>query len=93
MRPLIVSALAFAVMAAVLAAAAPAEAQEYPWCVQYGGSRSGGSNCGFVTWDQCMATRFGNGGFCYRNPFYPGNGYAQEPNPRERPHRKHRDRY
>jgi hypothetical protein len=46
----------------------PAQAQEYPWCAQYGG---GGRNCGFISWNQCMAARSGNGGFCERNLFYP----------------------
>ena len=40
----------------------------YPWCVQYGGS-NGGTNCGFYSFEQCEATRWGNGGFCYQNPF------------------------
>jgi len=31
-----------------------AEAQNYPWCAIYGDS-SGGSNCGFSTFQQCMA--------------------------------------
>jgi hypothetical protein len=31
---------------------------------------SGSSNCGFSTWNQCMATVSGIGGFCQRNSFY-----------------------
>ena len=38
------------------------------WCAQYGGS-NGGTNCGFYSFEQCEAARWGNGGFCYRNPF------------------------
>jgi hypothetical protein len=34
----------------------PAAAQNYPWCAQYGGSAGGVMNCGFVSFDQCMAT-------------------------------------
>lgn len=46
---------------------------EYPWCAQYGGRNGGGGrNCGFVTWEQCMATVSGMGGFCQRNQFYTG---------------------
>jgi hypothetical protein len=49
---------------------APASAAiEYPWCAQYGG-RSGGRNCGFVSFQQCEATRIGMGGFCEPNLFY-----------------------
>lgn len=43
---------------------------QYPWCANYGGSMSGSSNCGFSTWDQCMATVSGIGGFCAPNQFY-----------------------
>jgi hypothetical protein len=31
---------------------------------------SGSSNCGFSTWNQCMATVSGIGGFCQPNQFY-----------------------
>lgn len=45
-----------------------AHAQNYPWCAVYGGADTGGaSNCGFVTFAQCMATLSGMGGFCERN--------------------------
>jgi len=42
----------------------------YPWCAQYGGRAGGASNCGFSTWNQCMATVSGIGGFCVPNQFY-----------------------
>ena len=49
-----------------------ANAQNYPWCAQYG-TRDSYSNCGFVTFEQCRAAISGNGGFCQRNPmFNPG---------------------
>jgi hypothetical protein len=62
---------------------APAEAQNYPWCAQYSGRGLGGAmNCGFVSFEQCLATVSGIGGFCIRNntyqPLYnsvrPGSG-------------------
>jgi hypothetical protein len=43
-----------------------AEAQNFPWCGQYGGS--GSTNCGFTTHEQCMAAISGTGGFCMQNP-------------------------
>ena len=50
-----------------------AAAIEYPWCVQYSGSDTGGGkNCGFVSYDQCMMTARGAGGMCVENLFYPG---------------------
>ena len=42
----------------------------YPWCAVYSGRGGGGTNCGFRTWQQCMATVSGIGGFCERNQFY-----------------------
>jgi hypothetical protein len=48
----------------------PAKAMNYPWC---GYDAGGGTNCGFVTVEQCMASISGNGGFCNRNTQYiPG---------------------
>ena len=49
----------------------PAHADPYRWCAQYGG-RNGGTNCYFVTYEQCRAALSGNGGFCNPNPFYDG---------------------
>jgi hypothetical protein len=45
-----------------------AEAQNYPWCAHYGGL--GGTNCGFTTYEQCMATISGMGGSCMQNTEY-----------------------
>jgi len=64
-----------------------AAAIEYPWCAQYSGGDDGGGsrNCGFSTWEQCMETVRGAGGFCERNLFYEG--------PAERPARPPRKRH
>ena len=57
---------------------APARAYEmpydpYPWCAVYSGDGGGGTNCGFLTIEQCRATVSGIGGFCAPNQFYnPG---------------------
>jgi hypothetical protein len=48
----------------------PAAAQNYPWCAQYGGRMGGAMNCGFVSFDQCMLTVRGMGGFCMANNTY-----------------------
>jgi Protein of unknown function (DUF3551) len=44
----------------------------YPWCANYGGGGRGygASNCGFVSFQQCLATLWGNGGTCNPNPWY-----------------------
>jgi hypothetical protein len=46
-----------------------AEAQNYPWCAQTA-SMEGGMNCGFTTYQQCMSTVSGTGGFCQQNTQY-----------------------
>jgi hypothetical protein len=56
--------------AAILCIEKPAEAQNYPWCAEYGGTPSGPTNCGFVTFQQCLDTISGIGGFCVRNNMY-----------------------
>ena len=48
----------------------PAEAYVYyPWCARYGGGKlaPGIPICGFTTYQQCMASVQGNGGFCEQN--------------------------
>jgi hypothetical protein len=70
-----------------LAIASRAQAQNYPWCAQYTGSMAGSMNCGFVSFDQCMATARGMGAFCVQNTLY-------QPPVASRPHaarpRRHR---
>jgi Protein of unknown function (DUF3551) len=71
---------ALGVLVSVAANATPAKAQNYPWCAQYGGGFGGASNCGFVSYDQCMQTLSGMGGFCVAN-----NTYAPPPGPTPHP--------
>ena len=55
----------------------PAEAQNYPWCAYYSsGGGGGGTNCGFTTFEQCMATARGLGSNCQ-----PNTQYAPPPGP------------
>jgi hypothetical protein len=63
-----------AMSVALLTVSSPARAEiEYPWCAVYGGmGGNDGTNCGFVTRAQCMATISGIGGDCYVNPRYQG---------------------
>jgi hypothetical protein len=53
-----------AVLFATVAAGAPAHAQarDYPWCAIY--AKDGDSHCFFTSYEQCMATVSGIGGFC-----------------------------
>jgi hypothetical protein len=49
-----------------------AVADPYRWCAQLGLSEDLGTNCYFVTLEQCRAAISGNGGFCTPNNFYTG---------------------
>jgi hypothetical protein len=68
--------LASVILAATVLATA-AKAQNYPWCAIYKG---GAMNCGFTSFQQCLAT-VGEAGFCIQNSTYqPPEG----PRPRYR---------
>ena len=54
---------------AVIGIGTRAEAQNYPWCAYYSG-RSGGTNCGFISFEQCMDTARGLGSNCQPNTQY-----------------------
>ena len=70
----ILSIIVLATTAAPALMPSPAHADQYRWCAVYGGhDGDGGTNCGFVTYEQCMATVSGTGGYCAPNPFYTGS--------------------
>ncbi len=76
----------FGIIVAATAFGTPAEAQNYPWCAQYGSGGGGAMNCGFVSFAQCMMTVQGMGGFCEQNTLYqPPPG----PHPPTRAQRQH----
>jgi hypothetical protein len=58
------------IFTATLCVAQPAKAQSYPWCAYYDLGMGGATNCGFVTYQQCVATVRGIGGSCGPNPQY-----------------------
>jgi uncharacterized protein DUF3551 len=62
--------LAPAIGALAMAAltASQAGAQNYPWCANF--ADGAGVNCGFPTYEQCMATSVGSGGYCTPNNLY-----------------------
>jgi hypothetical protein len=60
--------------------ATPAHAQNYPWCAYYGEPYDD-SNCGFVSFEQCMEDVRGIGGFCQLNNTYvppAGSGHRRK---------------
>ncbi len=64
--------LVMSIMLATLSAFTAGARAEGSWCAMYG---TGGTNCGFYSFEQCQATVSGVGGFCGNNPFY---GTARE---------------
>jgi hypothetical protein len=78
--------LALSVIAATTVLNTPTNAQNYPWCAYYNG-KFGGTNCGFTTFQQCLDTVSGIGGFCNVNTQYvPPPG----PHPSTRVQRRYR---
>jgi hypothetical protein len=65
MRNIVISAIL--AMPLALSASAAAAAPEYPWCARYDWTTA---NCGFVSFQQCLATISGIGGRCEPNPRY-----------------------
>jgi hypothetical protein len=55
----------------------------YPWCAYSGGRDGAGPSCGSSTFEQCLATVSGTGGYCARNRYY------EEPAPQPAPKRRH----
>ena len=78
--------LAMIALCAAMSVLSPsAEAQNYPWCANYGSPMGdGGTNCGFTTREQCLATVSGIGGSCDLN-----TQYIPPPGPRAPQHRRH----
>ncbi len=69
---------------------APAAAQSnFPWCANF--ADGAGVNCGFSSYEQCMATARGSGGACSENDMYTGpkGAGANTAAPAQRQARKH----
>ena len=66
--------LIFAVLTlltAVLIQSRPGQTASYwPWCAQYfdAGAKH---ECSFISWEQCMGSVRGIGGYCHANPYAP----------------------
>jgi hypothetical protein len=65
---LVLAALAFMGIAWL---AQPVQADPYRYCAVYGGN-DGRESCYFRTFQECLASIQGNGGFCNNNPWYTG---------------------
>jgi len=63
------------ILVAAVSIATQTAAQNYPWCANF--ADGAGTNCGFSSSEQCMATMMGSGGFCAQNNQYkPSAGAA-----------------
>lgn len=79
---------AFAI-AALSAFAQPAQAEIlYPWCAQLSENGAGGAySCSFDTYEQCLQTVRGIGGYCEPNASYRAPASAQPHPARKRSNR------
>jgi len=80
MRMLYAAAFVVTAILVLATSAKPSSAMViYPWCAHYRG-RMDGVNCGFTSFQQCLLTLAGNGGFCTANAWYtpypPPTSYA-----------------
>jgi hypothetical protein len=77
---------------ALMGAADLASAQSptsYPWCSRQNARGSAATSCYFTSYQQCMTTISGIGGYCYQSPYYHGRTeYGQAP-ARSRHHRRY----
>jgi hypothetical protein len=58
----------------------------YPWCAELRDRSGSSTNCGFTSFEQCMATVRGIGGFCHENPYNRAWGSEEPPRTRKRSH-------
>jgi len=77
--------LVLGICVAIACTEKPAEAQNYPWCAIYGTGFEG-TNCGFTTFQQCLNTVSGIGGFCEPNTQYQ---YPPGPHPLTKAQRRY----
>jgi hypothetical protein len=91
--------MALGIFLAAIGVADRAQAQNYPWCEYLGGEMGGARNCGFISFEQCMASARGNGGDCRVNTTYtPPPGPHEQGTPgvarhhgRHAPPRRHKN--
>lgn len=70
--------------------AGTAKADPYRWCADYG-MQGGGTNCYFLTLQQCQAAISGMGCFCRENGFYDGRPVGSSAPPAHRSRSQARD--
>ena len=90
MKPICTALLVIPLFTAI--GAVPSAAEVYrPWCAQYYGFGSGGTNCSFTSYQQCMMTAGpGTGAWCVQNPFYLAYGSGRQGDTIDRAARRRR---
>ncbi len=72
MRPIaIFAAVVLSVLAAEVLPTVAQSPYDYPWCSRQLGL-GGPTSCYFTSYQQCLTTIRGIGGYCYQNPGYRG---------------------
>jgi hypothetical protein len=82
--------LTAAALIGVTAAGHAQSAYSYPWCAVYPRDISGFA-CYYASFEQCMTTMRGIGGYCMQSPFYrgPDPGAGPAPGHRKKRHGGH----
>jgi hypothetical protein len=57
--------------------AAPAAAQNYPFCIKGCDFGAGRGDCSFSSYQQCMATASGRDAYCDTNPYFSAKAELQ----------------
>lgn len=81
MRNFTILAIAVAVLSVGAGSSAKAESRGARWCAWYDAYAN---NCGFATFQQCLATISGVGGICRENVNWAPAAYAEAPRQRKR---------
>jgi Protein of unknown function (DUF3551) len=68
--PVLSTVLVAAALAADLVPAAAQSPTSYPWCARMPKTDGAVTSCYFTSYQQCMTTLSGIGGYCYQSPYY-----------------------
>jgi hypothetical protein len=82
----------FLIAAALLGEIQAGSAQSptsYPWCARYFDRKGGATSCYYKSYEQCMTTLSGIGGYCYESPYYNRSASPNAPAPVRRYRRLH----
>jgi hypothetical protein len=62
--------LVFAALIGLTDLASAQSPYSYPWCSRQNMKDGGTTSCYFTSYQQCMTTVSGIGGYCYESPYY-----------------------